>query len=67
MKAGQRLDEHVAPAEIMVTVLEGEIDFTVVDHVKNINTGEFILVGEGVKHQVLAKKDSKIMLVKVKA
>lgn len=30
-KAGQKLDTHVAPAELMVNVLEGEIEFTVLD------------------------------------
>ena len=67
LKKGQRLDEHVAPAEIMVTLLEGDIDFTVVDKVRNLHTGEFLLLGEGVRHQVYANEDSKVMLVKVKA
>lgn len=66
-KAGQVLSEHVAPAEIMVNVLEGSIEFTVVDKPHTLNGGEFMLVGEGVRHSVAAKADSKVMLVKVKA
>lgn len=66
-KEGQKLDEHVAPAELMVNVLEGEVVFTVVDTPHTLRAGEFMLVGEGVAHKVLAKADSKLMLVKVKA
>ncbi|MBD5232264.1 MAG: cupin domain-containing protein [Bacteroidales bacterium] len=66
-KAGQKLDTHIAPAELMITVLEGEIVFTVVDKPHTLRAGEFMLVGEGVAHSVLAKADSKMMLTKVKA
>ncbi|MDE6267580.1 MAG: cupin domain-containing protein [Muribaculaceae bacterium] len=66
-KAGQKLDEHLAPAELMVTVLEGEIVFTVIDKPHTIRAGEFMLVGEGVPHSVTANTDSKVMLTKMKA
>lgn len=66
-KAGQNLDTHLAPAELMVNVLEGEIEFTMIDTPHTLKAGEFMLVGEGVPHSVLAKADSKVMLVKVKA
>lgn len=65
-KAGQKLDEHVAPAEVMVCVVEGEIEFTMIDQPHTIKTGEFMLMGAGVPHSVVAKADSKVMLVKVK-
>ncbi len=65
--AGQKLDEHVAPAELMVNVLEGEIEFTMLGKAHTLRAGEFMLVGEGVPHSVLANADSKVMLVKVKA
>lgn len=66
-KAAQKLDTHIAPAELMVTVLEGEIVFTMLDTPHTLRRGEFILVGEGVPHSVVANSDSKVMLVKVKA
>lgn len=66
-KAGQKLDEHIAPAELMVTVLEGEITFTVTDKPHTLHAGEFLLVGEGVAHSVFASADSKVMLTKIKA
>ncbi|MDE6272642.1 MAG: cupin domain-containing protein [Muribaculaceae bacterium] len=65
-KAGQVLDTHVAPAELMVNVLEGEIEFTISGQPHHLKAGEFILVGAGVNHSVVAKSDSKVMLVKVK-
>lgn len=63
---GQKLDTHTAPAELMVTVLEGEIDFTMIDKTHTLRSGEFILVGQGVPHSVVANTVSKVMLVKVK-
>lgn len=65
-KAGQKLDEHLAPAEVMVCVVEGEIIFTMVDKPHTIKAGEFMLMGAGVPHSVVAMADSKVMLVKVK-
>lgn len=66
-KAGQRLDTHTAPAEVMVCVLEGEIEFTMLDRQHTLRAGEFLLMGENVPHRVLATADSKVMLTKVKA
>lgn len=66
LKAGQVLDTHTAPAEVMVNVLEGEVEFTMLDMVNNIKAGEFMLMGADVPHSVVAKADSKIMLIKVR-
>lgn len=66
MKAGQKLDTHTAPFEVMVTVCEGEIEFTMLDQSKRIKAGEFLLMGANVAHSVVANIDSKLMLVKVK-
>lgn len=66
LKAGQKLDTHTAGAEVMVNVLEGEIEFTMIDRVHYIKGGEFLLMGAGVPHSVEAKTNAKIMLIKVK-
>ncbi|MDE6809299.1 MAG: cupin domain-containing protein [Muribaculaceae bacterium] len=66
-KAGQKLDTHTAPAEVMVTVLEGEIEFTMLDKPHTLTVGQFLLMGEAVPHSVVAKADSKVMLTKIKA
>ena len=65
-KAGQGLDTHIAPAELMVNVLEGEIEFTLNGVSHTLRGGEFLLMGADVPHSVKAKADSKMMLVKVK-
>lgn len=66
-KAGQSLAEHLAPAEVMVYALEGEVEFTMIDKPHTLKAGEFFLMGQGVPHSVVALADSKIMLIKIKA
>lgn len=66
-KTDQSLAEHLAPAEVMVYVLEGKVEFTMIDRIHTISAGEFMLMGEGVPHSVVARADSKVMLVKVKS
>ena len=65
-KAGQKLDTHTAPVEVMITVLEGEIEFTMLDRTMDIKTGQFVLMGAEVPHSVVAKADTKMMLTKIK-
>lgn len=65
-KAGQCLDTHVAPAEVMVSAVEGSVEFTIAGKPHTINAGEFLLLGADVPHSVVAKTDAKLMLVKVK-
>ena len=65
-KAGQKLDTHLAPTEVMVTVLEGEIEFTIDGRPNTIKAGEFLLMGADVPHSLLATTDAKLMLIKVK-
>lgn len=65
-KAGQKLDTHTAPAEVMVNVIEGEIEFTMLDKPHTLKAGEFLLMGADVAHSVAAKSDAKLMLIKVK-
>lgn len=65
-KEGQKLDTHLAPFEVMVTVLEGEIEFTMLDKVHVIKANEFFLMGADTPHSVKATADAKIMLIKLK-
>lgn len=64
---GQSLARHLAPAEVMVYVMEGEVVFSLPENTHRLKAGEFMLVGEGVAHAVQAVADSKVMLVKVKS
>ena len=66
LKAGQKLDTHTAPFEVMITVCEGEIEFTMLDKSNRIKAGEFFLMGANVPHSVVANTDSKLMITKVK-
>lgn len=66
LKAGQKLDTHTAPFEVMVTVCEGEIEFTMLDQSKRMRAGDFLLMGANVPHSVVANLNSKLMLVKIK-
>lgn len=65
-KSGQKLDTHLAPAEVMVYVESGEIEFTMNEQTNTLSQGEFLLMGADVPHSVLAKEDSKVVLIKVK-
>lgn len=62
---GLRLDKHLSPAQLMVYVLEGEIEFTMIDKPHILVADEFILVGKDVPHSVSAIQDSKVLLIKV--
>lgn len=64
--AGQALDTHLAPAEVMVIVLEGEIEFTMGGNPNTLKAGEFLLMGAEVPHSVVAKSDAKVLLFKIK-
>ena len=66
-EAGQKLDTHLAPTEVMVVVMEGEIEFTVDGHPNDLQAGQFLLLGQDVPHSVYAKTNAKLLLVKVKA
>jgi quercetin dioxygenase-like cupin family protein len=66
-KSGQLLSEHVAPAEVMVYVVDGEIEFTMLGTPHTMRAGAFLLMGANVPHSVIAKTDSKVMLTKIKA
>lgn len=66
LKQGQKLETHTAPFEVMINICEGEVDFTMLDMTHSLSEGEFILMGANVPHSVVAKKDSKLMLIKIK-
>lgn len=66
LKEGQNLDTHIASFEVMVLVLNGEVEFTMIDRKHTIKTGQFLLMGANVPHSVNAKSDSKLLLIKVK-
>ncbi|MDE5805572.1 MAG: cupin domain-containing protein [Paramuribaculum sp.] len=50
----------------MVNVLEGEIEFTMLDKANTLRAGDFLLMGADVPHSVTATTDSKLMLIKIR-
>lgn len=64
--AGMDLARHLAPAEVMVYVLEGDVDFIMLERSLHLHKGDFFLMGDGVPHSVHAVTDAKVMLVKIK-
>lgn len=66
LKAGQKLDTHQTPFEVMVALCEGEVEFTMLEQSHRLSTGEYFLMGANVPHSVVANRDSKILLVKIK-
>lgn len=64
--AGLDLAKHLAPAEVMVYLVEGEIIFTMNDNPLHLHKGDFLLMGNAVPHSVHAVTDSKVMLIKIK-
>ncbi|MCH5236810.1 MAG: cupin domain-containing protein [Muribaculaceae bacterium] len=65
-KEGQKLETHTSPFQVMVTVCEGEIDFTMLDETHLMKAGDALLMGANVAHSVKARANSKVLLVKIK-
>lgn len=64
LETGQKLDSHVAPAELFVLVLEGEIVFNVDDKANQMKEGDILMLGEGVRHSVECVRNAKVLLCK---
>lgn len=66
LKAGQNLDPHAAPGELLVYVLEGEIEFAVDGQSRLLHGGQIFMIGEGVQHSVKCTRNAKVLLCKVR-
>lgn len=66
-KKGQSLARHTAPAEVMIYLLEGEIEFTMIDTPHILKAGDFMLMGQDVPHSVVANADTKMILIKIRS
>lgn len=62
---GMKLDDHSAPADLTVLVVEGEIVFTVGGKAHRLRSGDVLTVEPGKVHNVVAEQDSKILLTKL--
>lgn len=64
--AGQVMDEHRAPAPILVQGLVGDITFSTADRTVNLVPGTVLHLGGGVVHKLVANTDSVALLTLLK-
>ena len=68
MEKEQVLNEHISEVDAFIYVMEGEIEFSIqLDEVKkfNISKGEFFAFYANERHSLVAKKDSKALVVRI--
>ena len=66
LKRGQHLSEHLAPADAMVQILEGYLQFTIKGNTYEMKPGDFLLMQKGEPHSLIAKEDTKFLLTLLK-
>ena len=65
--AGQGLNEHSAPFDAMVQVLDGEAEATIMSETVTLKQGEMIIMPGGKPHAMRALKRFKMLLVMIKS
>ena len=63
LKTGHALDEHPAPAAVVVTCLDGNITFTTRAEEVTLERGEAVVFTGDVVHSVYANEDSVFLIV----
>lgn len=63
---GEEISSHSAPGDALVTVLDGEGEFTIDGTPHRLKTGESIVMPVGIPHAVKAITRFKMLLVLVK-
>lgn len=59
------LPEHSAPAQLLVQVIEGQIEFTLQGHAHTLSQGTVLAVAPNEAHKVHAIIPSKLLLTKL--
>lgn len=59
---GASLPIHTAPADAVVLVLEGKVDFTLDMDPMKLETGDFLMMRKGQPHTLTATEPAKIQL-----
>lgn len=62
MKAGDRLEEHAAPAPLSLSVREGRIRFVAEEEVVEAESDTLLTCDAGVRHTVVALSDAVCLL-----
>lgn len=62
---GQALSEHASPKAVVVTVLDGALDFVLEGNVSKLCAGDSVYLAPGAVHALTATKDTRLQLVMV--
>lgn len=65
LKKDEVIDNHTSVKDAAVCVIDGEIEIHFAAEKFEIKKGEFIMFEKEKEHKVLAKKDSKFLLIKI--
>ena len=63
--AGQLLTEHASPRAVVVTLLEGEMDFSIGERTERMSAGDVIYLAPGDRHALTAVSPCRMQLVMV--
>jgi quercetin dioxygenase-like cupin family protein len=59
---GGELPSHVADGLVMIQVIAGRIDVTTTEETHSIAAGSLLVLAAGVRHDVLAREQSQVLL-----
>ena len=63
--AGQQLTEHASPRAVVVTLLEGQMDFSIGERTERMGAGDVIYLAPGDRHALAAVTPCRMQLVMV--
>ncbi|WP_167202474.1 cupin domain-containing protein [Actinomyces respiraculi] len=63
--AGQLLTEHASPKAVVVTLLEGEMDFSIGERTERLAAGDVVYLAPGDRHALTAVTACRMQLVMV--
>ena len=63
--AGQLLTEHASPRAVVVTLLEGEMDFSIKERKERMQAGDVIYLAPNDRHALVAVTPCRMQLVMV--
>lgn len=58
---------HSVPSDVLVTVIEGAVEFEVEDQRHKLDTGDAMVLPANTPHTVIALDKAKVVLVRIKA
>lgn len=63
-KQGQTLEKHTTPTAAILIVQSGSVDFRMAGEVHSLKAGDYFEIPANVEHEVNAKEDSFLYLIK---